>query len=184
MRGQAAVTARRARDRAAVEVQQKIHQDRLQASERVAKLLTYLEEHLFDTGLNVDVMKRACGIRDNSIVVAFHRELGETPKLYITARRMEVAVRLLWGTELKVWQVGAVVGYSSLGVFSKAFYRWAGQRPVAFRKRRLDDTAAPSLPAAELCRRAVAGQLEGTEARRLLFLLHQLYPGSVPGLQP
>lgn len=165
------------RDRAAREALLCIRRDRERASERIRQLLSYLEEHLFDPGLNVQTLRRACGTLDNSIAVRFHQEIGATPKGYITARRMETATYLLGETDLKIWQIGVLLGYSSLGVFSKSFARWAGERPSRYRRRqeRPGDLAEPLDPG--LCRNALAGQLEDPEAERLIRRLHELYPG-------
>lgn len=168
------------RERAAREALRQIRRDRERASERIRQMLTYLEEHLFDPGLNVRTLRRACGALDNSIAVRFHQEVGVTPKSYITARRMETATWLLGETDVKIWKIGALLGYSSLGVFSKSFVRWAGERPSSFRRRhrrpevRVGESARPASP--EMCQQALNGQLEWPDAERLIRRLHELYP--------
>lgn len=47
--------------------------------------------------------------------------------------RFELAGALLRGTELKVQKIATRLGYSSPGGFSRAFARWAGCSPSAFR---------------------------------------------------
>ena len=72
-----------------------------------------------------------------------------------------------------------MVGYSSLGVFSKAFNRWARQRPNAFRRQARElacEVPASSLPSVELMDRALAGALSDREADSLLQRLLDLYP--------
>lgn len=113
---------------------ERIRQDRVEAPKRIQPLLAYLEKHIFDRALNVHQMKVACGIRDNSVAILFHSQIGQTPKAYISSRRMETAARLLRGTDLRIWEISELVGYSGLGVFSKAFNRWAGQRPLNYRR--------------------------------------------------
>lgn len=170
------------REQAAQEAFRRIRHDRERVSERIRQLLTYLEEHLFDPELNVRTLRRACGALDNSIAVRFHQEIGVTPKSYITARRMETATWLLGETDLKIWKIGAMLGYSSLGVFSKSFVRWAGERPSTFRRTHWNPErefgfgglARPASP--EMCQMALAGQLEWPEAERLIRRLHELYP--------
>lgn len=156
-----------------------IRRDRGRASRRLEPMLQHIELHLFDPGLNVQSLKQACGIRDNSIAIQFHREMDLAPKAYISQRRMETAARLLIETELRVWKVADLVGYSSLGVFSKAFNRWAGQRPNAYRKQmrglRGEDVPSTWLQPG-LLERAVEGQLSTEEAVWLIRRLLERYP--------
>ena len=61
--------------------------------------------------------------------------VGLAPRRYIEARRFEAACRLLEATDLRVWQISELLGYSSIQVFSRAFSRWSGQRQTLFRKK-------------------------------------------------
>lgn len=47
--------------------------------------------------------------------------------------RFEVARQLLAGTRLSLGQIAAVLGYSEASAFTRAFRRWAGQTPTAWR---------------------------------------------------
>ena len=165
---------KRARNRAAAEVMVRIRRDRRRATGRIAQMLAYIETHLFAPEVNVTTMRRACGITDNAMAIRFHHEMGETPKHYITARRMETASQLLLETNLKIWQIGVLVGYSTISVFSKAFSRWAGQRPQAFRTQRQPQPLPE--PELDMCRKAVAGELDEGEATAFFAYLTRLYP--------
>ena len=120
---------------AAVESLERIQLDRAKAPQRLKPLLAYIEEHLFDPTLDVNHLKRACGVRDNSVPIQFHSAVGRPPHGYIEDRRLETACRLLADTHLKIWQISELLGYSSIQVFSRAFSRWSGQRPTLFRKK-------------------------------------------------
>ena len=171
-------------ERAAEPALQQIRTDRLRVTTRLKPLLTYLENHLFDPALNVSNLKRACGIRDNSIAILFHAEVGSSPKSYISDRRLETAGALLRESDLRVWQIGELIGYSSLGVFSKAFNRWAGKRPKVYRNEAEARAGATSIERfrpsldPETLRRALDGELESDEAAPLIRRLLELYPGS------
>ncbi len=104
------------------------------ACAKIRPLLDHLSQHLFDPDLNVSQLKRACGVRDNSIATLFNATVGIPPATYIADRRFETASNLLRDTRLPVWKIGKLVGYSSMQSFSRAFARWSGQRPNAFRK--------------------------------------------------
>jgi AraC-like DNA-binding protein len=157
----------------------RIQEDREQASERLRPLLEYLEDHLFDQELNVNELKLACKVRDNSIVTVFHREVGQAPKAYISGLRLETAARLLRDTGLRVWQISDLVGYSAIGVFSKAFHRWSGLRPkyyrVESRRRRAEDQPPIGVFDNGLLERALKGSLEVPEVYQLIHRLCDLY---------
>lgn len=120
---------------AAAAARRTILADRRRVGPKLQPLLAHIEAHLFDPTLSVGRMKRACGIRDNSISSEFHAAIGQPPSTYIAARRMETAARLLRDTDLEVWRLSDLLGFSSLQVFSRAFVRWGGVRPSAYRRK-------------------------------------------------
>lgn len=122
-------------EQAARESIERIQLDRRKAPQRLKPLLAYIEENLFNPTLDVNQLKRSCGVRDNSVPIQFHSAVGRPPHGYIEDRRLETACRLLADTHLKIWQISELLGYSSIQVFSRAFSRWSGQRPTLFRKK-------------------------------------------------
>ena len=64
----------------------------------------------------------------------FLRVFGETPRDFLTRRRMDTAERLLAAGNLPVTDVCLEVGYTSLGTFSSRFAARTGQSPSAFRR--------------------------------------------------
>ncbi len=121
-------------ERAAAEPLKTIDELKDRVSAPVATLLEHLSvQTLFDPRLNVTTWMRACNVRDNSIGLKFHHEVGEPPKKFLERLRMESAKRLLVDTDLQLWRISEVLGYASLAAFSKAFLRYAGQRPSVYR---------------------------------------------------
>ena len=176
---------------AAVESIERIRSDHAKAPQRLKPLLAYIEEHLFDPSLDVNQLKRNCGVRDNSVPIQFHSAVGRPPHGYIEDRRLETACVLLGNSNLKIWQISELLGYSSIQVFSRAFSRWSGQRPTSYRKKarqRKDmGESAPKLEESltartETLRRALAGELSLDEANALIARLRQMYPE--PDLPP
>ncbi|MCP3961928.1 MAG: helix-turn-helix domain-containing protein [bacterium] len=178
-------------EEAASESIERIQLDRRKAPQRLKPLLAYIEENLFNPTLDVNQLKRSCGVRDNSVPIQFHSAVGRPPHGYIEDRRLETACRLLADTNLKIWQISELLGYSSIQVFSRAFSRWSGQRPTLFRKkarRGNEYDAGPesestkgsrydrSLVATESLRKALDGELAHEEAGTLIERLLQLYP--------
>lgn len=171
---------------ASVESLERIQKDRERAPQRLKPLLAYIEDHLFDPTLDVNQLKRSCNVRDNSVPIQFHSAVGRPPHGYIEDRRLETACRLLGKTDLKIWQISELLGYSSIQVFSRAFSRWSGQRPTLYRKkaRRGEGGQEPQTRApggffdAVTLRRALAGELPNKEASQMVKRLVQLYPAS------
>lgn len=179
---------------AATESIERIRSDRARAPQRLKPLLAYIENNLFDATLDVNQLKRRCGVRDNSVPIQFHSAVGRPPHGYIEDRRLETACRLLSDTNLKIWQISELLGYSSIQVFSRAFSRWSGQRPTQFRKKARMRQAEESADGAngaihngaekhfffgpDALRKALAGEMSHDEASALISRLVKLYPGS------
>ncbi len=138
---------------AAVPARARIRRDRDRVPPRLETVLVYLEEHLFDRGLSVTRLKEECGVRDNSLLIRFTSVLGRTPYGYIEDRRLETACRLLTESTLKIWRIAQLLGYTSLQVFSRAFARWSGERPSAYRQRPPGARSVPPGPVATVRRR-------------------------------
>ena len=64
---------------------------------------------------------------------AFCAAYGETPGKYLTRRRVERACELLRSVNLTVTEICMVVGFSSLGTFSRRFADIMGRSPSAYR---------------------------------------------------
>lgn len=183
-------------EQSAKESIERIQLDRRKAPQRLKPLLAYIEENLFNPTLDVNQLKRSCGVRDNSVPIQFHSAVGRPPHGYIEDRRLETACRLLADTHLKIWQISELLGYSSIQVFSRAFSRWSGQRPTLFRKKArrgadvdMGDSQAArngrarfdrSVVATESLRKALDGELPAEEATLLIDTLKDLYPASEP----
>lgn len=62
------------------------------------------------------------------------RELGRSPMQHLTSLRIERAQKLLASTDDKVESIARQVGFSDASVFSRAFKRWVGRSPKAYRE--------------------------------------------------
>lgn len=62
------------------------------------------------------------------------RELGRSPMQHLTSLRIERAQHLLATTDDKVESVARQVGFDDASVFSRAFKRWVGRSPKAYRE--------------------------------------------------
>lgn len=172
---------------AAAESLERIRLDRARAPQRLKPLLAYIEDNLFDSTLDVNQLKRSCGVRDNSVPIQFHSAVGRPPHGYIEDRRLETACSLLSNTNLKIWQISELLGYSSIQVFSRAFSRWSGQRPTQFRKKaKMEQNRSEGKAGRgnekhyffgpDSIRKALSGELSQEEAKALVGRLLKLYP--------
>jgi AraC-like DNA-binding protein len=75
----------------------------------------------------------AGGVSRSTFARQFRTLVGEPPLTYLTRWRMTVAARLLRETDLPIESVAARVGYGSPFAFGKAFKRWIGNAPGAYR---------------------------------------------------
>jgi len=151
---------------------------------KIAVMLLYIRDHLFDRELSVGVVKEKCGVRDNSVAIHFHAVVGAPPAAFITRKRLAVADRLLAETYLPIWKISDLLGYSSIQVFGRAYQRCKGIRPLKFRRQsqsklppesKAGAAPLPSEPPGEMAR-ALAGRLSDEEAARLIRRLLELYP--------
>lgn len=62
------------------------------------------------------------------------RELGRSPMQHLTSLRIERAQHLLTTTQDKVESIAEQVGFENAPVFSRAFKRWVGRSPKAYRE--------------------------------------------------
>lgn len=149
---------------------ERINRDLARSPVKLRPLLEHIRDHLFSPGLNVQSLKRACGVRDNSVSTVFGRTIGLPPRPYMEARRLETAERLLSDTALPVNQIGELVGFSSEAVFYRAFRRWRGIAPSTFRA----EVYAKREPLAVECmrdedvRRALRGRASTDETEALI----------------
>ena len=156
---------------------EQIRRDREKTSGKVRQMLEVLEGVLFEPGLSVQSWKRACNISDNSIAIHFHHALGVPPRTYIEQLRLDVAARLLRESNLRIWHIAKLLGYSSLGVFSKAFARCVGVRPTRYRRQQSAKVRPPFFATSFHERaNALAGDLEEERALQLVVAILRRYP--------
>ena len=163
---------RRLLAKAAEPAYEQIRTDQRRAPKPYRRLLGYLLEHLFDTGFDVKQWKVACNVRDNSVMIDFHRDLGITPRSYLLDLRMETACRLLASTELKAGKIAEILGFTTYSIFSRAFLNWAGWRPQEYRERKDEETPR------DFYRRMLEGQATNEEVGPVIARLREIYPGA------
>jgi AraC-like DNA-binding protein len=81
-------------------------------------------------------LARRVGMSRSAFAARFTQLVGDPPLQYLARWRMARAAERLRDTDEGVGEVAAYVGYESVPSFAKAFKRWQGMSPGAFRKQR------------------------------------------------
>jgi AraC-like DNA-binding protein len=93
----------------------------------------------------VEELSRQVGLSRSALHERFVELIGQPPMQYLTQWRMQLASRLLRDTRASVASVGLDVGYDSEAAFARAFKRFVGAPPAAWRRRQGETVAAPAL---------------------------------------
>jgi AraC-like DNA-binding protein len=96
--------------------------------------------------LDLDAMAAEAGYSRFHFARAFKAAYGETPRTYLTRRRIERAKTLLRTANLSVTEVCFLVGFASLGSFSARFRELVGRSPSEYRDDAVARTGVPPIP--------------------------------------
>jgi AraC-like DNA-binding protein len=105
-----------------------------------------LIDRRFADPLDLDAMAGAAGFSRYHFARAFRAAYGETPRAYLTRRRIERAQDYLRSANLTVTEICHLVGFSSLGSFSARFSELVGASPTEYRRRHVARGGAPPIP--------------------------------------
>lgn len=87
-----------------------------------------------ESAWTVESLAMQVGMSRSAFAARFAALVCEPPLTYLTRWRMAKAERLLRGGQSSIGDVAGRVGYDAEAAFSKAFKRWTGQAPGAFRR--------------------------------------------------
>jgi AraC-like DNA-binding protein len=96
--------------------------------------------------LDLESMAREAGYSRFHFARAFKATYGETPRAYLTRRRIERAKTLLRTANLSVTEICFLVGFSSLGSFSGRFRGLVGRSPSDYRDDAVAEAGVPPIP--------------------------------------
>ncbi|HEX6516642.1 MAG TPA: helix-turn-helix transcriptional regulator [Nocardioidaceae bacterium] len=85
--------------------------------------------------LDLQDLADTAGVSKYHFLRSFAAEYGQTPAQYLSHRRIERAQDLLRATNLTVTEVCHLVGFTSLGSFSRRFRDLVGVSPSAYQAR-------------------------------------------------
>jgi AraC-like DNA-binding protein len=104
-----------------------------------------MDAHYADP-IDLDTMAAEAGFSRYHFARAFRAAYGETPGGYLSRRRVERAKDLLASANLTVTEICMIVGFSSLGSFSRRFTELVGCSPSEYRRRMVARGGPPPIP--------------------------------------
>jgi AraC family transcriptional regulator, alkane utilization regulator len=86
------------------------------------------------TPWTVDQLASVSRMSRSSFAGRFTKLVGEPPLRYLSRWRMHKAIELIQESRLTTAEIASLVGYESEAAFSKAFKKWNGKGPGAYRR--------------------------------------------------
>lgn len=99
----------------------------------VNKAIRYIREHYSD-GITLEAVAGSLDITPEYLSSLFNREVGMNFSTFVKRFRVSQAKRLLKGSEMKIYEVAAAVGYSDSKYFNRVFKDVTGISPGDFRQ--------------------------------------------------
>jgi AraC-like DNA-binding protein len=99
---------------------------------RLGRAVTEMQAHP-DHAFTLPALAEVAGMSRSVFAARFSEVLGRPPIEFLKSLRLELAARLLAGTDLPVKTIATRVGYSSRSSFTRAFIGRHGLGPAAFR---------------------------------------------------
>ena len=102
-------------------------------SERIKKIVDYINENFSDPRLSVEEIAKFANLNESYLSRFFKKMMGLPPSKYIIDLRMQRAAILLKREDISVKVVAMSVGYSDSLYFTREFRRYYENSPTAFR---------------------------------------------------
>ena len=106
----------------------------IEHTDRLDKVMSYLQEHYADPDLTVEQLAQLCRTSTVHFRRTFTRLYHISPMKYITAQRLNKARELLLNTDLPVGEISRLCGYTSPYYFDRVFKQEFGTQPLQLRK--------------------------------------------------
>ena len=99
----------------------------------IVKVMEWLRVHL-DENVSVGDLADVAGLSPSYFRRWFHREVGSSPRDYVTQLRTEQAKRMLAETDRSITGIAMELGFSTSAYFTAVFHRETGTTPSDFRR--------------------------------------------------
>lgn len=100
----------------------------------IRKVKECVNSHYMDLSFSLPTAANQVGVSTGYLSALFKKETGMNFIKYLTDVRMEKAMELLRGTDLKAYEVADRIGFENTHYFSVAFKKYTGMSPSDFRK--------------------------------------------------
>lgn len=100
----------------------------------IAQIQEYIEKNIQNADLSLSTIAKQFYVSSSHLCRLFKQETNQTVVEYITRERMKCATRLLKETNLKVYQIGEMLGINDPNYFSTIFKKFTGLSVNEFRK--------------------------------------------------
>lgn len=100
---------------------------------QVRRALAHIEAHL-GSKIRVKDLAALTRLSASHFTRAFKQSVGQAPMTFVTARRMELAKRLLLATEDSISQISLACGMCDQAHLTRVFRRVVGESPTAWRR--------------------------------------------------
>lgn len=87
-----------------------------------------------DLSFSLPTAANQVGVSTGYLSALFKKETGMNFIKYLTDVRMEKAMELLRGTDLRTYEIADQIGFENTHYFSVAFKKYTGMSPSDFRK--------------------------------------------------
>jgi len=113
------------------ELVQRLHEAQVTAP--VEPALRHIADHLAEP-LSVAALAALCCMSGDHFIRRFRTCVGETPARYVQEQRLLLAAQLLLFTDHTIDRIAQDTGFGNRFYFSRAFKRYSGQSPAAYRQ--------------------------------------------------
>lgn len=100
----------------------------------VRSVIQYVEDHIADSDLNINIIAEGIGRNPKYISRVFKEETGEGILDYVNRQRIRKAQVLMQSENMTLEQIGGMVGYASSKTFRRAFQKETGMMPGDYLK--------------------------------------------------
>lgn len=98
---------------------------------RIRAAVRYLDEH-YREEVTLDELAAQAGLARNYVSAAFRRAQGMLPWEYLTAKRVDCAIRLLTSEGMSVTRAAIESGFNNTANFNRAFRKYTGKTPTEY----------------------------------------------------
>ena len=99
----------------------------------IAEAKEYIRQH-YDQNVSLNDISRQFYINPSYFSQLFKKKTGMTYQTYLTEYRIDRAAKLLEETDLRIYEVCQMVGYSDVNHFNQVFERIRGMKPNEYRR--------------------------------------------------